>query len=83
MKEQWLRCHLLKGMFSDEVAIKFSSLGTPVSFFVSKEYVNGEVDREGKVRVNTFTDAGTVWAVLPTPQKKIVAVDAGDLVAVS
>ena len=27
MIEQWLRCHLLKGMFSDEVAIKFTYRG--------------------------------------------------------
>jgi hypothetical protein len=81
MNEQWLRCQLLKGMFSDEVAIKCMVRGKEFSVFVPKDFVSGEVDQEGKVRVMVFQLAGTSWAVLPSAQKSIIPINDHDLVS--
>ena len=80
MSEQWLRCHLLKGMFSDEVAIKLTSGGKDFSVFVPREFVRGQVDQIGEVKVMVFHQGGARWAVLPTAQRAIVQINEADLV---
>lgn len=83
MWEQWLRCQILKGMFSDELAIIFRPRGAtnPTSVFVPKDLVWGDVNQEGKVKVRVFRQGDTSWAVLPTAQQMVIPVDEGDLVA--
>lgn len=83
MWEQWLRCRILKGMFSDELAVSYPPrAGTSVaSVFVPRDYVEGKIDEEGKVRVKVFREGDTAWAVLPSPQRLMIAVDEADLLA--
>jgi hypothetical protein len=80
MTEQWLKCRVYKGMFSDELAVKVSSLkGNDTSVFVPKAAVEGVVDDEGKVRVRVFREGKTAWAVLPTETRTTIPVREADL----
>ena len=84
MSEQWLRCRIFKGMFSDELAISYVSRGgnIPVSVFVPKGLVEGKIDQEGKVKVSVFHQGNRAWAVLPSDQQMTIPVDDADLIAV-
>src|SRR5882724_8251700 len=77
MSEQWLRCRVVKGMFSDELAIRSPPQGTTsvTSVFVPKEMVHGEVDHVGKVRVRVFRQDDSAWAVLPSEQQLAIPID--------
>ena len=79
MSERWLRCTVLKGMFSDERAVLYSKNGSEFSFFVPTDRVLGDVDREGKVRVRVFSDDGGWWAVMPNENQTIIPVSEADL----
>ncbi len=80
MSHSWLRCRVFKGMFSDERAIVFPlKSGVSSSAFVPKSAVRGEIDQEGKVRVEVFRDNGTIWAVLPTDDRESIPVRETDL----
>jgi hypothetical protein len=82
MDSQWLKCRVLKGMFSDERAIVFTmSNGGKYSEFVPSSAVRGEIDQDGLVRVNVFKDGKTLWAVLPTEYSDSVPVKSSQLVA--
>jgi len=80
MNEMWLRCLLYKGMFSDEMAIKYSFHGKEISVFVPKQMVNGEPDQQGTVKVKVFEEGGTRWAVLPNSQSAVVPIEDEDLI---
>jgi len=82
MSERWLRCNIVKGMFSDEWAIvyRFKQQGKEASFFVPKDQVVGAVDSEGKVKVRVFRQGDTSWAVLPTEYQESIPVDEADLI---
>lgn len=83
MSERYLKCHVFKGMFSDELAVKVNSKqGGEPSFFVPKELVKGEVDREGSVRVRVFHKGQTAWAVIPDEQQTAVPVDEAELILI-
>ena len=67
--------HIFKGMFNDEVVVKYDSL----SFFVSKDHVSGTAGNEGRVRVRAFPKEQKWFAVLPTDDQAIISVSRSDL----
>jgi hypothetical protein len=80
MVEAWLKCVVFKGMFSDELAVKYQPRrGDPSSFFVPREKVQGE-EGEGKLRVTVFKKDDVSWAILPTENRTIIPIDEADLV---
>jgi hypothetical protein len=79
MREQFLKCQVYKGMFSDELAIKVSSKRGDASFFVPKNLVQ---ESEGRVKVRVYREGQTSWAVLPDENQTAVPVEEGDLLAV-
>lgn len=81
MKQGWLKCRVLKGMFSDEraVVVRMKN-GNTTSMFVPSSSVKGEVDHDGKVRVEVFEGDGAVWAVLPTEYRESVPINDDDVV---
>jgi len=82
MFEQWLRCNIFKGVFSDEVTVQIQPKeGKPSAFIVSRDQVVGEYDRAGQVRVRVYQEGSTSWAVLPTDNRTIIPVDESELVA--
>ncbi len=79
-EQRWLRCHLDKGMFSDEVAVTYPSIGDwQQSVFVPKSDVQGSIGDEGRVRVSVFRHGSRLIAVLPNPNHDIVEVTEADL----
>ncbi len=82
MAVTWLRCRILKGMFSDEYAVEVSAAeGKRASFFVPKEDVRGDIDQDGKVRVRVIRKGQTAWALLPTETPVEIPIREADLVA--
>lgn len=82
MATRWLKCRILKGMFSDERAVVVKRLdGKATSAFVPVNSVRGGIDQEGQVEVDVFADRGATWAVLPTEYRESFPVNAGDLIA--
>ena len=82
MSEQWLRCDIFKGMFSDELAIKYSPPGStyPVSVFVPKDLVQGDLTQgRGQVKVMVFRRGESSWVVLPSSQRTEIPVSESDL----
>jgi len=78
MTDSWLRCKILKGMFSDESTMVYPpESATASSFFVPKDKVR---ERDGTVRVRVFHEGETVWAVLPAESQPIIAVNEEDLI---
>jgi len=77
MSEKLLACEVFPGMFSDELAVRYSAKTSAASVFVPKASV---VSIDGSfVRVNVFKDGATTWAVLPNETRTIIEVDADDL----
>jgi hypothetical protein len=76
MSDFWLRCFVLKGMFSDERAVRYGN----ISFFAPKDLVEGDIDQEGKVRVRSYRVDHRSWVVLPTEDQKVIPVDERDLI---
>lgn len=80
MAERWLKCVVLKGMFSDEVTVVITTrTGERASFFVPTERVHGSEGQEGRVRVRTFEQDSNSWAVVPNETQSIVPVDESQL----
>lgn len=77
MQDQWLVCGIDKGMFSDELTVEYGDY----SFFVAKDFVQAVQPGRAKVRVRVFEESGKVWAVLPTEDRAMIAVEQRDLVA--
>jgi hypothetical protein len=85
MIQQWLRCSIFKGMFSDELAINYVPSGStqPISVFVPREMVQGDISQgTGQVRVTVFRRGESFWAVLPSSQQTEIPVNDADLVSV-
>jgi len=82
MAVTWLRCRILKGMFSDEFAVEVSAPGgKPTSFFVPRKDVRGNVDQDGEVRVRVIRKGENAWALLPTETPVEIPIREADLVA--
>ena len=80
MSEKLLKCSIYKGMFHDELAVKCRrASGSPVSVFVPKERVIGEINQEGTVKVQIFHDAGAAWAILPSTERDTIPVIESDV----
>ena len=80
MSEKLLKCSIFKGMFRDELAVKCTrKSGSPMSVFVPKDRVRGEVNQEGTVEVQVFRDGGAAWAVLPSTDRATIPVSESDL----
>lgn len=77
----WLKVRVDDGMFSDELAVSYPPTGNKytMSIFVPREHVRMESKHQGDVRVNVIEEAGANWAILPTPYRDIVEVNAADL----
>ncbi len=81
MDEKWLVCEVLKGMFSDEVVVRYSSPGNEgYSFFVPKDKVRFR-DSRGEVIVRVVEQGGAPYAVIPTEDQAIIPVREEDLVS--
>lgn len=77
MSEGWLKCKILKGMFSDEKAMVYpAESATSSSFFVPKDKVR---EGDGTVHVRVFHEGNTVWAVVPAESQPVIPIDEKDL----
>lgn len=82
MSDQWLRCEVRKGMFSDErVVVIRTESGEEASFFVPRESVTGDLDQEGRVQVQMLKDNSRAWAVVPNESRTIIPVSESEFVA--
>lgn len=78
--EGWLKCRVVKGMFSDEFTVVVHRRGNgTVEFFVSSKDVKKQADETGTVRVKVFQRQDGPWAELPTPYRDAVPVEEGEL----
>jgi hypothetical protein len=77
MRDHWLTCNVLKGMFSDELAVEYHD----ASFFISKRFIETTAAGTARVRVRVFRDVDKTWAVLPTEDRATISVEQKDLVA--
>ncbi len=81
MTQGWLKCHILKGMFSDERVVVFHIInGERYSEFVPADQVQGNIGTDGAVSVSIYHKDGTSFAELPTEYRELYAVKDGDLV---
>lgn len=82
MGQQWLKCNVSKGMFSNERVIAFNMRGSGLmEYFVPADTVEGQ-GQDGRVKVRVITHNDGPWAVLPTPYSKTVPVEPTQLVLV-
>lgn len=70
MSENWLKCEIGDGMFSDEKSVSYDKM----SVFVPDNAVD-----QGAVRVMIFEDRGSTFAVLPSSDRTIIPVRKADL----
>jgi|GEM_PF-1064337 hypothetical protein len=79
-EERWLECRIDKGMFSDELAVTYPANGKwQKSVFVDSNAVRGGAGAVGKVRVAVVRRDGSMIAILPSPERDIVYVNAKDI----
>ncbi len=82
MTQGWLKCRILKGMFTDERVVVFHNCnGERYSEFVPADRVRGDIDSEGAVSVVVYHKDGSSFAELPTEYGELYAVKEGDLVS--
>lgn len=82
MTQQWLKCSVSKGMFSNERVIIFNIKGNgSLEEFVPADKVEGQ-GKNGRVKVRVITRDDGQWAVLPTPYGKTVPVEPAQLAPV-
>ncbi|HUS45690.1 MAG TPA: hypothetical protein VM219_06625 [Phycisphaerae bacterium] len=79
MTQGWLKCRILKGMFSDESTMVYHppKSRTASSFFVPKDKVR---EGDGAVSVRFFHEGDTVWAVLPAENQPVIPVNKEDVI---
>jgi hypothetical protein len=68
-------------MFSDELAVTVRSFDGDHSYFVPREFVLGDPDHEGRVKVRVFNEGSVLWAILPNENQTALAVPHSDLAA--
>lgn len=82
MAQQWLKCNVSEGMFSNERVIAFNMRGNgSLEEFVPADKVEGQ-GKDGRVKVRVITRDDGQWAVLPTPYSETVPVELTQLVLV-
>jgi hypothetical protein len=54
MREQWLVCNFVKGMFSDELAVEYRDK----SFFILKKFIEIFSSQQPKVQVRVLIESG-------------------------
>jgi len=75
--EKWLKCEIIKGMFSDEVTVRVrGESGQSVAVFVPTSQIE---PNQKFVRVRAFEKQGKFLAVLPDERHTSVAVRHQDL----
>lgn len=80
MTQQWLNCSIVKGMFSDELAVTYKPLsGSETSVFVPKRLVETGPNNVGRVMVEVFKSGTQTWAVLPNESREEVLVGDNDI----
>jgi hypothetical protein len=73
----WLKCKVLKGMFSDEVTVVIRTLdGESASFFVPRSAAD-----DGRVKVRVAQHAGHTVALLPDEYQSVVDVEPSQLIS--
>ncbi len=81
MTQGWLKCHILKGMFSDERVVVFHLVnGERYSEFVPAEKVRGEINSDGALAVGIYRQDGASFVELPNEYQDLFAVADKDLV---
>lgn len=76
--DRWLKCKVLKGMFSDERAVVVHRRGNgSVQFFVPASSTRGDE----WVRVKVFSRSDGSWAEMPTPQRDSVPIAPEEIVS--
>jgi hypothetical protein len=81
MAAAWLKCHLKEGMFSNELVACYPPTGICASsFFVPKEFVQGHIGKQGRVKVQYTMRGGDVWVVLPTEDQQVIKVQETDVI---
>ncbi len=78
----WLRCRVVKGMFSDEVAVTYP--GVPdrpdqVSVFLPRSCVRAQTEDQGEVMVDVIVEDGIHLARLPSEYPVVVEAEESDL----
>jgi hypothetical protein len=82
MGERWLVCEILKGVFSDEVAVRYVVRDREgVSFFVPRDKVRIRDKNRGEVIDRVVVRGGAPYAVVPTEDQAMIPVREEDLVA--
>ncbi|MFI5401449.1 MAG: hypothetical protein ACHQ1G_00720 [Planctomycetota bacterium] len=78
MPEEWLKCEVLPGLFSNEAIVVVRDLaGHAHRYFVPLDAVSTD-----RVRVRVSNGGDLLWATIPTAQpSSVVAVKQEDLVA--
>ena len=80
MDEMWLKCRVFPGNFHDERFLEYHSpFGRDVGVFVPADFVEGDLNSEGRVRVRVFQKGAETWAVLPSEYSESVAISHQDL----
>ena len=80
MTQSWLKCRIVKGMFSDELTVVIRSQdGEAISAFVPKDRVEGKVEAAGRVKVRVFESTGQKFAVLPNENQTVISIDESEL----
>ena len=81
MENRRLRCHITRGMFSDERVIEVRRYnGQTESHFVSQDAVRGAINSDGEIDVVVYQKNGATGAVIPTEYSEVVAIDTKDLI---
>jgi hypothetical protein len=82
MTQSWLKCKIVKGMFSDELTVVIRAHdGETISAFVPKDRVDGKEEAAGRVKVHVFESTGQKFAVLPNENQTVISVDESELAA--
>jgi hypothetical protein len=74
---KWLKCKVVKGMFSDELTVVVRTLGgEDVAVFVPRDQVQ---EGSGRVKVRVSEASGHTMAVLPDANQSVIDVNASQL----
>lgn len=80
MTQQWLKCSVSEGMFSNERVISVDVRGGGIQDeFVPADTVEGQGE-DGLVKVNVFIRDDGRWAVLPTCYSETIPIERRQLI---